>query len=658
MSCQILLAQKYELGKVTLEELSEKKHPRDTSAVAAFLFKVGTVNFEYSNENGFEMVTNVKAKIKIYKKEGYDWANQARRYYIGSNAKETLNFKNAITYNLVDGKIEKTKLKGDGEFTEKVNKFWNRKKITMPNVKEGSIIEFEYVLRTNQIGTIDRWEFQSSIPVDYCEYRTHIPEFYEYNVDQKGYIFPKVTTEKINKAHSYTEKERSESNYRVNTSFENKKFEYQEQKTTHIIENVPALKDEGFVNNLANYISSIEHELSVIKYPNQPYKTFSTTWEAVTKTIYDNDDFGPELNKTGYFENDLATLLKDVNATNEKIGLIFNYVKSKVKWNDYYGYSCDLGVRKAYMDGVGNAADINLMLTAMLRYANVEANPILVSTRSNGINFFPNRSAFNYVICGVELEGSVVLLDATDPNSLPNILPIRDLNWKGRIIRKNGSSTDVDLMPQKPSPDVTNMFATISKDGIVEGKVREQHYDYNALVFRDRYGKKTDETYIESLEKRLDGIEVVEYNATGKNDLSQPVVENYTFKSTNSVEQIGDKLYFSPLLFLAIHENPFKQETREYPVDFAYSTADKYLLNITIPDGYVVESMPKSASIPMSDNLINVKYLISAADNKIQVSYTKDINSPIIPSDYYEELKAMFNEIVKKENEKIILKKI
>jgi hypothetical protein len=46
-------AQKLELGKVSIEELAEKVHPIDASAVAAILFKKGTVRFEYSQDNGF-----------------------------------------------------------------------------------------------------------------------------------------------------------------------------------------------------------------------------------------------------------------------------------------------------------------------------------------------------------------------------------------------------------------------------------------------------------------------------------------------------------------------------------------------------------------------------------------------------------------------------
>jgi hypothetical protein len=329
-----------------------------------------------------------------------------------------------------------------------------------------------------------------------------------------------------------------------------------------------------------------------------------------------------------------------------------------VKWNDYTSYYCSDGVRKAYKDMIGNVAEINLMLTAMLRFAGLEANPVLISTRSNGISLFPNRTAYNYVISTVEVENGLVLLDATDVYSLPNILPIRDLNWFGRIIRKDGSSAEVDLMPKELSYDVTNIMATISNDGVIEGKIREQHLNYNALAFRQNYNNLAQESYLELLEKKRNNIEISDYAITGKKELDQSVVENYSFKHNTSVEVIGNKMFFSPLLFFAEKENPFKQEKREYPVDFVFPNEDRYLINITIPDGYVVESLPQSVSIPMSDDLVTLKYIVSSNENKIQLSVTLDINTAIISAEYYEELKAMFNEIVKKENEKIILKKI
>ena len=64
-------AQDFRLGKVSIEELKEKVHPKDSSAAAAILFEKGVSNLVYNQTSGFEIELVVKARIKIYKKEGY-----------------------------------------------------------------------------------------------------------------------------------------------------------------------------------------------------------------------------------------------------------------------------------------------------------------------------------------------------------------------------------------------------------------------------------------------------------------------------------------------------------------------------------------------------------------------------------------------------------
>ena len=381
------------------------------------------------------------------------------------------------------------------------------------------------------------------------------------------------------------------------------------------------------------------------------------SWEDVVKGVYDSENFGSELNKTGYFEKDVDALLANTTSQDEKIGVIFNYVKSRMNWNEYYGMYCDDGVKKAYQDKKGNVAEINLMLTAMLRYAGFEANPVIISTRSHGIALFPSKSAFNYVISGLELNNQILLMDATHKYSLPNILPTRDLNWFGRIVRKNGSSTEIDLMPKSNSKDIVSIMANINANGEVSGKIRDQYFDYNALIFRQIYNNIAKDSYIEKLEKEHQGLEIGEYEVQNSTDLSKPIVENYSFTTTNSVEIIGDKMYLSPFLFLAKTENPFKQEKREYPIDFSYPYQDKFNISLSIPEGYVVEVLPAPKVVSMPDELANFKYNITNNGNQIQLMFVLDINQAIIGSEHYEGLKAFYKEIVNKHTEKIVLKK-
>jgi Domain of Unknown Function with PDB structure (DUF3857) len=650
-------AQNFELGKVSIAELQEKKHPKDTSAVAAVLFKKGEVKLEFSTDSGFDLFTQVAMRIKIYKKEGFDWATQIVNFGSGTSSRETVNFTDVVTYNLVNGKIEKTKLKNEGEFEKSINNYWSQKKITMPNVKEGSVIEFRYTIKSATIGVLRDWDFQTSIPVNYVEYKTYIPEYFIYNTNQKGFIFPKISIEK--KQVSVSVNGVSDKDGTVSSSiFSKGKLDYQEIKTTYIAENLPAMAEEVFVNNISNYTSSLSQELGMTHYPNEPLKPFSSDWNSLVKTIYEYNDFGAELNKSNYFEEDLKPILLNLTTNEAKINAVFDFVKASMRWNDTYNYFCNDGVKKAYKDKVGNVAEINLMLTAMLRYAGVTANPVLVSTRSNGIAIFPNSSAFNYIIVAVESSNGLVLLDATDKYSIPNVLPFRALNWVGRLIRKDGTSEEVDLMPKVASNDIIVMNYSIETDGKIIGKLRRQRTDYNAMIFRKNIEDVKEEAYLEKLENDDDKIEISEYLRANEKDFKLPISEIFAYKGSDLCEIIGGKIYLNPLLFYTQVENPFKQENREYPVDYGFPFIDKYIINIQIPDGYKIETLPASAILTMEDDLGVFKFITHQMNNTIQISVISQINTAIISSEYYVMLKDFYQKMIDKQNEKIILTKI
>jgi hypothetical protein len=272
---------------------------------------------------------------------------------------------------------------------------------------------------------------------------------------------------------------------------------------------------------------------------------------------------------------------------------------------------------------------------------------------------FPSRTAFDYVICGVENNKEIILLDATDKNTVPNVIPERAINWVGRMIRKNNTSEEVDLKQQEISNNSYNAIFSINPAaGSITGKIREQFSHFSAYSFRNKYGGINKESYVENLEKRRNNIEINNLEVLNIENLDKPIVQSFDFNIENGAEIIGNKLFFSPMLFYATKENPFKQEKRKFPVNFVYPFLDKYIVNVDIPDGYEIESLPSQSFLTLENNLVRLKYLINTADKKIQISYRLEINSSLISFDYYEDLKAIFNEMIKKENEKIVLKKV
>ncbi|RAR50212.1 DUF3857 domain-containing protein [Flavobacterium lacus] len=653
-------AQKIELGNVTLSELNQKAHPDDLTATAAYLFQKGTTTFEYTESDGFYISTIIESKIKIYSKEGYDFGNFEIPYYTpSSGASERVVISKAYTYNEVDGKVDKIKMKGSSEFTEKINSNWSKKKIALSDVKEGSIVEYRVEIKSPYITNFPVWDFQKTIPVNYSEYNTYIPEYFFYNLHQKGTLSLEVKSTKIPRTINYTYTENVIPGMsqgmpkRITNS-----IDFMVSKTSYVLKNIPAIKNEIFVNNIDNYKVALHHELAGRRMPNSGYDDYATNWETVAKTIYDSENFGEELKRTSFFEADINSLVSSVSDINTRAFTIFNYVKKHMNWNQRYGYVTDEGLKKAYVQKSGNTADINLLLLSMLRYAGVDANPVLLSTRSNGIPLYPNRTAFNYVIVAVEVPDGLILLDATNKFTTPNILPIETLNWNGRLIRKNGSSTAVNLIPNFISKEVTTVLVSLNEDATITGQARILESEYNAFLHRNSSFGLSKESSIEQIEKRHTGIEVSDFNVTNEAELSKPIIRDFSFTHANLAEIIADKIYFSPMLFFAIPENPFKLDSREYPIDFIFPRNDKYAISITIPDGYKIEHLPNASNVMFEDEVIVFKYNIKQVGNVIQLIANVDINQAIVAPVYYEMLKSFFKAVVEKNDEKVIVSKI
>jgi hypothetical protein len=643
-------AQNIELGKVSVEELSQKFHAQDSTAAAAILFKKGRTFFSYNATSGFTVNHEYIYRIKIYKKEGLSWANFEVPYYVGYEdmKDESVKFSSCATYNLENGNIVKTKLNSEGNFKKNVNEYWSEASITMPNAKVGSVLEFKYILKSEGIVKFPTFKIQYDIPVNYAEYATEIPEYFIYKPILTGYLKVKVDAKYVSGFQNFEGK--------FNQSAA---ITYTQINSNYIAENVPALKEEGYIDNVENYRSAIYNELERTHFPEQPIKDYSISWEGVTKTIFENKSFGKELTEQLFLVPDIKIILKNVVTEEEKLDVIFKFIQNKMNWNKEYGYYTDKGVRKAYADRTGNVAEINFILIAMLKLAGIKVNPVLISTIEHGVPIFPNRTVFNYVIVAAEIAGKQILLDATHKYTTQNILPFNTLNWTGRLIKQDGTSQEINLVPKLPSKVNYTLLTKVDGLGQITGKLRVQNTDYDAYGFREKNAQKKEEDYLEKLENDLGGIQISDYTIENKDtDLSKPTLETFTFTSANICEIIGGKMFVNPMLFFSLNKNPFVQEKRKMPIYFGYPKQEKYNINIEIPEGYEIESIPKAMKIATEDNILLFTINALAEGNKIQIIITREINAAILAADYYEDLKQFFQKIIEKQNEKIVLKKV
>jgi hypothetical protein len=94
------------------------------------------------------------------------------------------------------------------------------------------------------------------------------------------------------------------------------------------------------------------------------------------------------------------------------------------------------------------------------------------------------------------------------------------------------------------------------------------------------------------------------------------------------------------------------------PVYFGYPKQQKHQITINIPEGYMVESVPEPIKIATGQNVGLFIFDILPEGKRIQISFIEEIDETLVSSDFYEVLKDFFQQMINKQNEKIVLIKV
>lgn len=627
-------------GSVTMEEMEMTSYPQDTSAVALILLKQGNTFFKLNTTvpgSLFQFEHTIEMKIKILKKEGLDWCNQEIKFYEENHRwREIIRGLSGTTYNLENGKVVKTKLSKDFIFDGDINEKWKVKRFTMPAAKVGSVIEFKYTLTSDFFGDLRDFTFQSSIPILYTRYEIKIPEYFTYSIHRPGYVDVKdIKDEPIND--------------RFHLSGD--MIDFTSKHLVLAAENVPALKNEKYMWSRNDYISKISFELRSIQLPMQTIKTYSSSWNKVDEQLM-KGSFGGNLKKTGLFKDDVSNMENTLENAFEILGMI----KYKVKWNEENRlFPSNLG--DALKKGIGNSADMNLLLVNALKAAGFDAYPVVLSTRAHGQLPIaqPSVNAFNYVITGLTIDSKDYFVDASAKYGTWNLLPEKCMITQGRKMKESGCSW-IDL--SRISSGITLIFMK-SKfiDNQYKSDVTWTRSGNNAYDFRSFYfdQNKDQDSYISNLAAALHG-EISDFKIENEMDISKDVKTEFTLISDMPIGD--DHLYINPLQLTLFDENPFTAEERIFPVNFDHLEKYIQIVDLEIPEGYVVEELPKSERFIFSEEgPITFMYNIAQQGNTIKLQYQYQLKKLLFMQDEYPILKDFFAKVILKNSEQIVLKK-
>lgn len=633
----------FKFGKITTEDFNVKPFGQDSAAAAVKIFDVGDCYFEYIS-NRFEYVFERHVRYKILNKNAYDLADfQIALYRSASDAKEDLLRMEAATYNLEGEKTIITKLGKESKFTEEFNKNYQIKKYTLGNVKEGSIIEYKYTIRSPFTFQLRGWSFQSSYPTLYTEYNVKTPEYLIYKPSFSGYYKINQTKRETTSAH-YVTGLISNANY-----------------NQYVMENVPAMKTEPFITTMDDYITSIDFELMATRYPNDIYRDHTGSWPKIIKGLAEDENFGSFIKRNSIAKTLLPTIIKTETDTLKIANLIYNYIKSNLKWNDRHRlYSSETNPKNILEKKTGSSADINLLLLILLKEAKIDANPVLVSTRSNGLHpGLPMISKFNSVLVSTKIGGKDLILDATNADHFMGMVSYENLNHQGfSIDLKSQTGAWIMTEPIYGDEKVHNFSLTLDKENKLKGTMIQYYKGYGALSLRRKYRSNASETeFIKNVKKDKQGLEIDSYKINNLDNFDEILNEELTVTIEDNVEEAGNLVYLNPLLYERTKENFFKHETRNFPVDFAYPMKESIRTTINFPDDYEIDKLPKGGVFKLPDNKGSFTISFLSQDKLVLVRSVIEINKTVFSPEEYFEIKELFKVIVERQAEQIVFKK-
>jgi hypothetical protein len=584
------------------------------------------------------LVKKYHTRIKVLNSKGFEEGTIAIRYYHGNGSTEKVENIRAITHN----GDTKTYVMADNIFTKDLSPTVSEKTFTFPDLKEGSILEYEYKIISPYIYNFNGWSFQSHLPKKYSEFNATIPGNYSYNRTLTGFLKLDLNEAKLVKECFKIEGTQRAADCEV---------------LKYVMKGIPAFKKEGYMLAASNYISRIDFELATHHRLDGVTNHYTKSWNDVDDELKNDRDLGIQLTKKGYFERNVPESLFSEEDPLQRARNIYEFIRHHYTWTGEYGIYNDTRVKDAFDARKGSIGEINISLINLLNAAGIPTQMMLTSTREHGLpkRIHPVMSDFNYLLARTAIDGKVYLLDASEPLLPFGMLPFRCLNYYGRVMDFKKGSYWEDIVIDEPSRYMVRAHLAF-EPGMQEatGVLDEISLGYEAISRRMELKENGEDAYLERKESEMSGdFEITSYSLNQKISDEKKVSERYGLKLAPPL--VNETLYLNPFLIPLFEQEPFSQEKREYPVDFGYARTYSYTISIVVPDGFVVDQLPAAVQTTLTDQVGGLKFDVSQTANYLTLLFNFSLNRPHMVPEYYKELKDFLSTVNDIQNNTIIV---
>jgi transglutaminase-like putative cysteine protease len=431
----------------------------------------------------------------------------------------------------------------------------------------------------------------------------------------------------------------------------------------------------------------VSHTWELKNYKGVHYESFSPSLSAIAPSVsigasdfsfggytgnmntwLDFGKFNVTLNKgrdvlPDNIKKEVHALVDGVDDREEKVKKLYAYLQKNTRY-----ISVQLGIggwqpfdaKYVATYKYGDCKALSNFMVSLLKEAGIKANYVLISAGKNYRRLqddFP-VSNFNHIITCVPNGKDSIWLECTDQTKSAGFMGTFTGGRKAVLIDDDGGH--VVTTPFYNADDnlqVRSINAVIDAAGNLDVDVNTRftgtQQELQHSLIHNANPEQREKYLNTAISLPTYKVSKSEYNEI-KGRL--PVIEEHLhIVSPNYATVSGRRLFVEPNLFTKSKLKLPADEKRKYPIEFNSPYKDVDTVQLLVPEGYGVESMPKDVDIANSFGHYSISYKVTG--NKVAVIRLETINKATLAAEAYPDLVKYYDIIYKADRSRIVFVK-
>jgi len=577
----------------------------------------------------FLLETKRHVRIKVFTEEGKKQAN----IEIVLWHEDEIDDIEAISIS-PDGK--EYELDSDNIYTEEGERT-NKISFPIPGVEVGSVFEYSYSVRSEYISNLEPWSFQTNIYTKYSEVQVYLPS---------GFAYQRMNTNLLL--------------YDFEESVEEALDPDNRQKRISVFKwscrNLPGIKDEPYTDHISDNFAKMRFVL--ISFQNEYVSLkFAKTWDDVATRIY---KIYNDLMDDDSAESKVKELINTETVDLKKANVLYKYVTNNIKTTAHKSLIGDLfkEPEDVLKDKSGSSSEKSMLLINMLKIAGLDAKPVWISTRNNGVISpeFCDGSQFNRLICVVKINSKNYFLYPVSARSPFGCLTPSTEVANGFLIEE-GKGSIISITPEPVISSINiNTMASISAEKELIANTVIEYLGYAALDEYDAITEKDINIYVKDyLKEYFSEAKLDTFYYENVDSVNKPLTLKLKFRIENYLEETDDLGYFPLPFFTALKENPFVRPKRINPIEYEYPFSKTENIKVELPESYIVSQIPTKRKNLITDLGFNQVY--ATGKNYVECVRAIGIKSRRLPAKNYGAIKSFYDDVVGASQDQIVISK-